>query len=365
MSSSDMFFLQWKDFETNLSQGFNQLREENELLDVTLVCDDSQIQAHRVILSACSPFFKRVLGKNSHPQPLIYIKGVKLKELQNVLDFMYLGKVTLSQTDLTSFLYIAQDLKVKGIERNEPTMSTSEKNEETFNLIKPLENIASLPLFQTFSALSSTEESKHTDHHISSPNSTVKASKRKTKMTQQKNPNVIKNAKCNKSPPKSMETMVANSCTEVYQQEIETEKMNTDTEQMEDEIDTTCKPQTSTDVKPDYQECSGYVLQSPWENVHKRKECQNVEEMRPQSVGALDKKVFPKMREGRAIVEGKPENLVPLGKISEKGSKCAPKWQCNMCKRIFPTREETVKHLQAAHMISKTSIYFKSITKIV
>ena len=76
-------------------------------------------------------------------------------------------------------------------------------------------------------------------------------------------------------------------------------------------------------------------------------------------------KITPKMREGRAIIEGKPENLKPLERITVGGSEAPPRWQCNMCKRIFPTRVETVKHLEQAHMISKSSIYFKNKIKVV
>ena len=124
MNSNDKFHLHWKEFETNINQAFRELREEKELFDVTLVCDDSQLSAHKVILSACSPFFRRVLGQNPHPHPLIYIKGVKFKELQNVLNFMYMGEVSLAQEELQYFLQVAQDLKVKGIERKDPTAQT-------------------------------------------------------------------------------------------------------------------------------------------------------------------------------------------------------------------------------------------------
>jgi len=79
----------------------------------------------------------------------------------------------------------------------------------------------------------------------------------------------------------------------------------------------------------------------------------------------LAKIITPKMREGRSIVEGKPENLRPLEQIAARGSEAPPRWQCNMCKRIFSTREETEKHLEQGHMISKTSIYFKNKIKVV
>ena len=113
--SAQNFCLQWKDFENNISSGFRELREEKEFFDVTLACHDYQVQAHKVILSACSPFFRSVLKKNPHPNPLIYLKGIKDKEIEAVLKFMYHGEVIVAQDDLNTFLAVAEDLEVKGL----------------------------------------------------------------------------------------------------------------------------------------------------------------------------------------------------------------------------------------------------------
>eukprot|EP00088_Acartia_fossae_P044666 TRINITY_DN4755_c0_g1_i1.p1 TRINITY_DN4755_c0_g1~~TRINITY_DN4755_c0_g1_i1.p1 ORF type:complete len:344 (+),score=67.56 TRINITY_DN4755_c0_g1_i1:199-1230(+) len=118
MGSSEKFCLRWNDFESNISVAFRELREEKDFFDVTLACDDSQIQAHKVILSACSPFFRTVLRKNPHQHPLLYLKGVKYKELLSVLNFMYMGEVNVAQEELNSFLAVAEDLRVKGLTQN-------------------------------------------------------------------------------------------------------------------------------------------------------------------------------------------------------------------------------------------------------
>jgi len=115
---SEKFCLRWNDFETNISVAFRELREEKDFFDVTLACDDSQVQAHKVILSACSPFFRNVLRRNPHQHPLLYLKGVKYKELLSVLNFMYMGEVNVAQEELNSFLAVAEDLRVKGLTQN-------------------------------------------------------------------------------------------------------------------------------------------------------------------------------------------------------------------------------------------------------
>jgi len=119
--SSEKFCLRWNDFESNISSAFIELREDKDFFDVTLACDDEQIQAHKVILAACSPFFRNILRRNPHQHPLLYMKGVKYSDMQGVLNFMYHGEVNIAQEELNSFLSVAEDLKVKGLTQNQPS----------------------------------------------------------------------------------------------------------------------------------------------------------------------------------------------------------------------------------------------------
>ena len=50
--ASEKLCVQWNDFESNISVAFRDLREAKELFNVTLACDEDQIQAHKVILLA-------------------------------------------------------------------------------------------------------------------------------------------------------------------------------------------------------------------------------------------------------------------------------------------------------------------------
>ena len=68
---SEKLFLQWNDFQENIKRAFGHLREENDFADVTLACEDGQqVEAHKVILAASSPFFQKLLGRFKHPHPL-------------------------------------------------------------------------------------------------------------------------------------------------------------------------------------------------------------------------------------------------------------------------------------------------------
>ena len=74
--------LKWKDFSSNLSQSFKAIKDETELHDVTLVCDDGEVNAHKLVLYCGSFFFKTVLKKSKHPHALLYLKRVKIINLQ-------------------------------------------------------------------------------------------------------------------------------------------------------------------------------------------------------------------------------------------------------------------------------------------
>ena len=52
--------LQWNNFKENVNSAFGRLRNDKEFTDVTLACEDGQqIEAHKVILAASSPFFEK------------------------------------------------------------------------------------------------------------------------------------------------------------------------------------------------------------------------------------------------------------------------------------------------------------------
>jgi len=128
MSSNEKFCLRWNDFETNISVAFREIRDEKDFFDCTLSCGTRQIQAHKLILSACSPFFRSILKQNPHQHPLLYLKGVDFSDLQSVLNFMYHGEVNVAQEELNSFLAVAEDLQVKGLTQSNPDSKATNRN---------------------------------------------------------------------------------------------------------------------------------------------------------------------------------------------------------------------------------------------
>ena len=124
------------DFQENMCSAFSTLRDDTTFTDVTLVSEDGQhLQAHKVILSASSPFFKNILMMNKHPSPLIYLKGFKAKELKSLIDFMYHGMADVYQDNLDDFLAKAEELQLQGLTGGEKEKNKEEK--EVTNHFKP------------------------------------------------------------------------------------------------------------------------------------------------------------------------------------------------------------------------------------
>merc|ERR1712126_23850 len=116
MAADDQqFCLRWNEFQTNMVSSFKHLREEKSFTDVTLACDGQTCKAHKMVLSACSPYFKASLEENPSKHPIIILKDVPFSHLQAILEYMYAGEVNVSQADLPAFLKTAERLKVKGL----------------------------------------------------------------------------------------------------------------------------------------------------------------------------------------------------------------------------------------------------------
>ena len=147
MGSSDKFCLRWNSFESNISSSFQELREDSEFFDVTLCCDNGIdiVQAHKVILAACSPFFRKILShQKSQQNPLLYLKGICLEDLQAALEFMYHGEVNLAQDSLNNFLAVAAELAIKGLSADTKPMSPNATS-KTLKAVKRKNSIQKTP----------------------------------------------------------------------------------------------------------------------------------------------------------------------------------------------------------------------------
>lgn len=113
--AAQQFFLRWDNFSTHITTAFGTLRNQEDFVDVTLSCEGKKIRAHKVLLSACSTYFREVFKDNPCPHPVIVFKNVKYEDLLAIVEFMYQGEVNVVQDSLPSFLHTAELLSVQGL----------------------------------------------------------------------------------------------------------------------------------------------------------------------------------------------------------------------------------------------------------
>jgi len=106
------------DIESRRAVAFSSMLRNVELTDVTLACEDDQIQAHKVILSEASLVFKNILYNNPHKHPLLYFYDISRGTMSLILEFIYSGQIKVSMPHLDKFLRLANALKLKGFVSN-------------------------------------------------------------------------------------------------------------------------------------------------------------------------------------------------------------------------------------------------------
>ncbi|XP_006609659.1 broad-complex core protein isoforms 1/2/3/4/5-like isoform X2 [Apis dorsata] len=114
-SGEQQYSLRWNDFHSSILSSFRHLRDEEDFVDVTLACDSSSFTAHKVVLSACSPYFRRLLKANPCQHPIVILRDVASSDMESLLRFMYHGEVHVGQEQLAAFLKTAQMLQVRGL----------------------------------------------------------------------------------------------------------------------------------------------------------------------------------------------------------------------------------------------------------
>ncbi|XP_020295983.1 protein tramtrack, beta isoform-like isoform X4 [Pseudomyrmex gracilis] len=115
MGSSQQFSLRWNNYLKHITCAFDTLRTDEDLVDVTLSCEGKKIRAHKMLLSACSTYFRDLFKENPCQHPIIIFRNVKFDDLAALVDFMYQGEVNVVQEQLGSFLSTAGLLAVQGL----------------------------------------------------------------------------------------------------------------------------------------------------------------------------------------------------------------------------------------------------------
>ncbi|KAG8592586.1 hypothetical protein GDO81_000552 [Engystomops pustulosus] len=97
----------------------NELRSQNLLCDVTIVAEDVEIAAHKVVLAACSPYFHAMFtGEMSESRA----KRVRIKEvdgwtLKLLVDYVYTAEIKVTEENVQVLLPAASLLQLQDVRK--------------------------------------------------------------------------------------------------------------------------------------------------------------------------------------------------------------------------------------------------------
>lgn len=124
--TEECFQVRGKDFERNVLDSIRRLRDDGDFVDISLATSDNDngitvFSGHKVVLAACSNFFKKIFHEqsaaSSHPKPFIFLRGIRQEDLAAILEFVYSGEVRISSDQIDSFMTAAEEMQIKGLNR--------------------------------------------------------------------------------------------------------------------------------------------------------------------------------------------------------------------------------------------------------
>ena len=106
--------LEFDGFDNFSVKTLRKVFESNAFPDVTLVGDDKlPLEAHRIILSAHSSVFENAFTEcQSRTRTLLYCKGFNYQDLHSLMQYMYLGQVSVPLAQTNELIKMAKYLKI-------------------------------------------------------------------------------------------------------------------------------------------------------------------------------------------------------------------------------------------------------------
>ncbi|XP_064091898.1 myoneurin-like isoform X4 [Macrobrachium nipponense] len=123
----ELLSLKWNNHRTTFYHIISGLRNKESYTDVTLACDGKFYPTHKFVLSTCSQYFQQIFDRTPCKNPVVVLKDIQCRDLEFLLDYMYIGEVNVRQNELTSLIKAAECLRVKGlaVPDEEPKTSAS------------------------------------------------------------------------------------------------------------------------------------------------------------------------------------------------------------------------------------------------
>jgi len=159
-NSEDEYFIRWVNHKNYCIDIISDLYNKKELYDITIFVEGKKIQAHKLILSACSLFFRRLIHNNPSPNLVIVLIDISYEDANILIDFFYSGKIRTFYANIKKFLKLFDRFEIQGINYKtvETNLSISPPMPNLFistsASISPMPNMSSEPIPNMTSSIS-------------------------------------------------------------------------------------------------------------------------------------------------------------------------------------------------------------------
>lgn len=113
--SSGLLLLQNDKFMERQIQFYKKVQEEKDMTDVIIACEGAEVKAHRLVISASSPFFRKIIKTSNHPSPYIFLRGLHPDDLESIMSFLYTGETKVEANNIQRFMNSASELQISGL----------------------------------------------------------------------------------------------------------------------------------------------------------------------------------------------------------------------------------------------------------
>ena len=83
MSEKQRYCLKWNNYQANVTTTFKELLAVEDFVDITLSAEGGALKAHKVVLSACSPYFRDILKVKKNCN--FFVKKIRQMEVNSSL----------------------------------------------------------------------------------------------------------------------------------------------------------------------------------------------------------------------------------------------------------------------------------------
>lgn len=97
---------------------FEEFYSANAMSDVMVSVSGKTFNAHRIVLSAGSDYFRSILSgfKDSVHVPVLVINDISPEDIESMIEFLYRGQIVVTRDRVENLRRAASHLRIKGFE---------------------------------------------------------------------------------------------------------------------------------------------------------------------------------------------------------------------------------------------------------